>query len=463
MSEIQIAGAGAGKTYQLASKSIQCYKKLKDHKKIYAITYTNSARQNITDNIVNQMGSVPTAIVISTVHSFLLNEIIYPFSKFITGKWYNKAISIPLPNKPSLKNYKLNFLNEKNIIHNEQVYNKAFSVLNKKRKSKSLKNKIDLVYSHLTDSIDSILIDEAQDLDSDALSIFSILSEVGIYVYIVGDPKQAIKYPNSFNDFVLESKQNPNCLFSVLDNVNSTRRIPKEHLELSNTFCPKDQEQYSENSTKGVINYLFTTDKDFCRLYKELLQVDNLTFIRQCNDRFSTNNYKNVFILPERIKSKLEKCVKRRFIDFQTFLKVVEQELFESSIEKSPSTAINIFTKKYMINLSSQEYAELITTLEGFNNDEKEFELISIDKAKGLEANNCLFVIDKVMAKYLFKVNLNKNKEHNRLYVALTRSRKNLILAFDLSSIKEFEKDYICEKMKELGIDKFNFEEWKAT
>ena len=49
-SKIQIAGAGAGKTYGLAE--LICNFNIDNNKKVYAITYTNYAKDNIEEKIV---------------------------------------------------------------------------------------------------------------------------------------------------------------------------------------------------------------------------------------------------------------------------------------------------------------------------------------------------------------------------------------------------------------------------
>ena len=59
MIEVQIAGAGAGKTHGLAVKIIESYNPA-SYKKIFAITYTNNAAKNITDAIIKQLGYLHT-------------------------------------------------------------------------------------------------------------------------------------------------------------------------------------------------------------------------------------------------------------------------------------------------------------------------------------------------------------------------------------------------------------------
>ena len=96
-SKIQIAGAGAGKTHDLSE--IVLNQEIQENKNIYVITYTNFARKNIEDSIKKQKGYIPNNIKISTIHIFLLNEVIYPYSKYILKRKYTKAVSIPLPNE----------------------------------------------------------------------------------------------------------------------------------------------------------------------------------------------------------------------------------------------------------------------------------------------------------------------------------------------------------------------------
>lgn len=53
LSQVQIAGAGAGKTYSLAEKVLMCYENKKDDKVIYVIAFTNDAKINILPRMCN--------------------------------------------------------------------------------------------------------------------------------------------------------------------------------------------------------------------------------------------------------------------------------------------------------------------------------------------------------------------------------------------------------------------------
>ena len=65
LSQVQIAGAGAGKTYSLAEKVLMWYDNKKDDKIIYVITFTNDAKCNIIQRVFElNNGQVPANICI---------------------------------------------------------------------------------------------------------------------------------------------------------------------------------------------------------------------------------------------------------------------------------------------------------------------------------------------------------------------------------------------------------------
>lgn len=85
-------------------------------------------------------------------------------------------------------------------------------------------------------------------------------------------------------------------------------------------------------------------------------------------------------------------------------------------------------------------------------NKEKKLKVKSIDKIKGLENDLCMFIMDNAMLEYLFGKKQETNKEMMRLYVALTRSKSDLILVIDKPSIKKFTDKQIEEGFAELNI-----------
>lgn len=450
LSQIQIAGAGAGKTYTLAEKILVRHHKKDNDKIIYAISFTNYAKRNIEQRVAElNNGLMPSDICIETVHSFLLNEIIYPFSQYYFGKAFSKATSMKLPIEIKLQKYQLKRVNERGIIHNSQVFNKAKQmIIDGKGETKAKHRKKELIIEYLQASVDALFIDEAQDLDADALTLFGKLSE-SIYAYIVGDPKQSIKYPKDFREFTERIREN-NSVFHMLSPNTITRRMPECHLRISNLFCPADERQTTISDAKGEIYYLYSTDEKFSKLYESFDFLKALIYIRQETDTFTTQDSKSVFSLEESVREKLLEKINSDY-DSDAFVKSIEKYFINLTLKKGEKGAIQSFTKHFGITLENNEYAKLINDLK-IENKEKKLKVKSIDKIKGLENELCMFIMDNTMLEYLFGKKQESNKEMMRLYVALTRSKSDLILVIDKLSIKKFTDKQIEKGFSELNI-----------
>ena len=156
-SKVKIACAGAGKTYKMAEEILTFNKYNGEEKDIIAITYTNAARDNIYNNIYKQNLAIPTRVKISTIHSFLLEYIIYPYSNYILGKKYSKATSIPLSDNIAFKNKRISELENKQIVHNEKVFKLSKQIIVPYKKDNSvIKKRKEIVLEHLLSSICSI-------------------------------------------------------------------------------------------------------------------------------------------------------------------------------------------------------------------------------------------------------------------------------------------------------------------
>lgn len=450
LSQIQIAGAGAGKTYTLAEKILVRHHKKDNDKIIYAISFTNYAKRNIEQRVAElNNGLMPSDICIETVHSFLLNEIIYPFSQYYFGKAFSKATSMKLPIEIKLQKYQLKRVNERGIIHNSQVFNKAKQmIVDGKGETKAKHRKKELIIEYLQASVDALFIDEAQDLDADALTLFGKLSE-SIYAYIVGDPKQSIKYPKDFREFTERIREN-NSVFHMLSPNTITRRMPECHLRISNLFCPADERQTTMSDVKGEIYYLYSTDEKFSKLYESFDFLKALIYIRQETDTFTTQDSKSVFSLEETVREKLLEKINSDY-DSDAFVKSIEKYFINLTLKKGEKGAIQSFTKHFGITLENNEYAKLINDLK-IENKEKKLKVKSIDKIKGLENELCMFIMDNTMLEYLFGKKQETNKEMMRLYVALTRSKSDLILVIDKLSIKKLTDKRIEKGFSELNI-----------
>ena len=238
MITVQIAGAGAGKTFGLASKIAQRISETSSKKLVYALTYTNSAKNKIIFEL-SKNETCPD-VKVDTVHSFLLNEIIFPYSSYVLGEKYNSVSLETLPASNQIyKNARLRDLKKEGVIHVDNVYMIAKQILDKDHSKNSnayKKGKVRYVHDIISKIICSIFIDEVQDLDDDCLKVFHILGGCGVFIYMIGDPKQAIKYPDSFVNYIKKyNNQNGSVKFEEINNV--SRRVPTSLLKISNIYC----------------------------------------------------------------------------------------------------------------------------------------------------------------------------------------------------------------------------------
>ena len=451
-SKVKVACAGAGKTYAMAEEILNFNRYNSEEKDIIAITYTNTARDNIYNNIYKQNLAIPSKVKISTIHSFLLEYIIYPYSNYILGKKYSRATSIPLPDNIPFKNKRILELEDKQIVHNEKVFKLSKQIIIPyKTDNVLIKKKKKVVLEHLLASISSIFVDESQDLDEDIIKVIELLGNSGVFVYMIGDPKQALKYPKVYNQFVNTVAEKKIPSFECLPNNNITRRLPKKHVEISNIVCNDSEKQTTMKNEEGNLKYMYSDDTNFEKVYDSFQNDSSICYIKRKSNQFNTHNKNKIdSILLEEILS-----LKSNEDDEDAFLFEKTQELY-ALIENNNDikVGLKIFLDKYRIRLSTKDYAKLISSLD--SRQDKSFNILSIDKVKGLEKENCMFVLDDSLLECLFKIKTKHNKEMNYLYVGLTRSTKNLLLVIDMSNLKKFDKDFIDKQMLKLHIEKYD-------
>lgn len=67
----------------------------------------------------------------------------------------------------------------------------------------------------------------------------------------------------------------------------------------------------------------------------------------------------------------------------------------------------------------------------------------SIDSIKGMEADNCLFILTPDLTAYLLSEKTDDNKTKHKLYVALTRSTDKLTILISKESECKYGRDRI--------------------
>ncbi|MEL4228888.1 UNVERIFIED_CONTAM: AAA family ATPase, partial [Staphylococcus pseudintermedius] len=421
---IIVAGAGAGKTTSMAEEVLNRYEKIKDGKIIYVITYTNAARDHIRRKIIELQGSIPKQIKIETSHVFLLQEIIFPFNYLLYGQLYTTTSVISLPSEPKYKANRLKELKEQNTVHVEEVTQIAkFVLVGKSSDRKIVKEKRKKILATIGRYLDSVFIDEVQDIDSHLSGIIKVLHENGFYLHLVGDPKQDLRGKNelrklieSFGQYVEYKRENYRC--------------PISHVNFSNKYVIEEERQNYQNTNLGTIKYLFETDIDVYEHIKT--KRYNHVYIYQKNDRFITKDKKkNEFnnSLKYELKRLIQKSTYAEGHVEKTVYELAKwiQEVIDS---RSDWKIINIVGVKLSLELTNEDKARMKSALDLYR-ERKEMKGIpvdSIDKVKGLEGEKCLFILSTELAEYFFKTKRDQNKMANYLYVALTRAKNELTI-----------------------------------
>lgn len=469
MIEVQLAGAGAGKTHGLAEKIIARYDPTL-HKKIFAITYTNNAAKKISETVVKQLGYLPENIVVCTVHTFLLNEIIYPYSPFVLNEVHTtssrcKTFSNFPPGKTGEQKKResastISRLKNSGVIHVDETYAAAWRVVDEnysKHSSQKKKSKVRKVHRLLSSAIDKIFLDEAQDLDKTALKAFQQIGENSVDIYMVGDPKQAINYPKSFKDWLAANKKNENV--KVLPYIKSSRRVPQRILDLSNTFCPKGQEQTSLSEVEGRLTYITSEADHYEEIIRHHIENRSLVSIFRKEGNYSTTQAGS---LPE-FEPEIEKLLTKEFPEYEEGVVIYSlQRYFASLLSNNDNkTSIRMFLNELEIPYEKELFKKLFRSAEQYSpskDNSSKYAISSIQRTKGLESKVCVLVLTPAIFKCLMQDGVTKyNKTWNMVYVALTRAESELVVAVDMNLLgKEYKHDDIVESLESIGFEVLN-------
>ena len=455
MIEVQIAGAGAGKTCGLAEVLIAHMKACTNHKKTFALTYTNSATAKIELEIIKQHGFIPPNLYIQTVHSFLLNEIVYPFSSFTLGDVYNDVSIMPIGN-PKYKARLFKQLRERNVIHAENVYNISKQIVDEtvsRHNTIAKRTKVKKLLAIIENCFRKIFIDEVQDLDGDALRFFEVLGSNDIDVYMIGDPKQAIKYPKALDNFV--DKVSTEEYTTILEINNQTRRVPKEILAISNSFCSEDQQQESLSEVAGELMYIESTDDRYDDLLFRYIYTKQIVCIDQKTGRYSTSS-KVKHSFPREIEEMIRESNHKK--DKTLFVKAALSDFMNDVENHGNKRAIAVLIARHLLNLEKHHFAQLYGLCSVCDADNVQYIVQSIDSVKGLDADTCVIIASPNILKYLLKDNLKAenyfNKEWKRVYVALTRTKQRLVLALDHELLPRVDIEAVKIELERLGFER---------
>ena len=414
--EIVIAGPGAGKTSNLSNDVMERLPKIEGSKRIFVITYTNNAVNVIRCKLNDHAEILTKKVTVSTIHSFLLSEVIFPYHHFLYGTKFYGATSIPLPSNPKDRNIFCKRLQEDNIIHNSDVFKVAkYILIGKSTDNKAQKRLRDKVLSLLCSYISDIFVDEAQDIDNYFSEVLRALEINGINISIIGDPNQNIKSLTGFSSLV--NTFPPRYL-------HDNHRSPENHVMLLNNFVPEEQKQIFSSTQEGQLHYVRgeTVESDVV-----INEGWDLVYIYEKSHEFLTRHSEDRLV-------HFYHSIVKIFSD----LSIIEAEkhgfnILQLSIKNSNFAGENCIAYIRRINSavpSSKDKKRIYDAFSEVRREEKSSLILvnSIDSIKGSEGERCLFILTSHVVGYLLNPKLDINKAKCKLFVALSRSTRNLTI-----------------------------------
>ena len=426
--KVNVAGAGAGKTTKMADLITEFY--IPEGKIVFCIAFTNAAADNIENKVAEKLGSVPNNIKISTIHSFLYQELIAPFYYFLYRKHFEQLSVIELPNDQKYKRTKLSELENGNVLHYTLIPEKAkWVVYQKSGDTKAIKELRKKLLDYFAGYCAAIFVDEAQDISKDIKHILDSLNQAGIDVVLYGDPKQDVKGLGCFKEIIdntTDVRYIPDCF-----------RCPQIHLNLSNKLATDAQRQVaSKHNAAGSLEVVFESDIDDVR---QLLYDGNygLHYISMKRDRFETHEKQEKNKRFEALYHEVYRAMADKWDGVKSEIEIrraafyITEKMLEA-FDKGVNVAriISEWVKTKAFNsLPRQKYAQMASVFQCRSVVTNDIPVVSsIESIKGLEAERCLFILTTDLAPYLFGKKTEDNKTSHLLYVALTRSLDNLTI-----------------------------------
>ena len=262
----------------------------------------------------------------------------------------------------------------------------------------------------------------------------------------VGDPNQDLWGANQYTEFIshVKSTYNMDPILKL-----ESRRVPQKVIPICNKILDQPYQISSLNPEVGTIEFLFAS---------ELSENEN-SFLAE-NNTFSlikanTGNYVT------QSETRISLPIEFQEILINQFKGYDRDALILMTIESIKREGLATFLNKRAINLDKTTYAKVAKQ---FNKPEiGAISIRSIHKLKGLEADNVYFLVCNSLLEILLGRKNEHNKESNLLYVALTRTRRNLLLIIidDELTLKTFNSKNIIEtSLSKMGIPHAKLEDW---
>lgn len=459
------ASAGSGKTTIMIKKMKRVLEEIKDHKTVAAITFTTKA----TEEIKKKAGleGVKKEFFAQTNDSFIEHEIIRPFITDTYGTEFQSDFTIDYDfkfhdfesGKKSLVEYlKLGVFY--NIKENFK-FQLALDILKNNAAARQ----------YLQSKYEMLFLDEYQDSDLDMHDLFMYLKEMlGIKLFIVGDPKQAIyiwrgAQPNIFEKLDSETFKR----YELVMNFRSHDEIVNYANLLHNTNCFNSQ--YNEKVERVVHCNLNDFTSSFSRLvYEGEVDLDKeITIIinynddaRECADRLNEQGYNFQFIP----RTPIDNNTPNNHLLYQLACYVIDNnfsiyDLIENinvDSRRQMVERVEMIIKKLKGNLKCDQETICSTLIEleklleikftkdemkllyetvkedqyhiAFKKTEEKHKVMTVFGSKGLEFSQV------ISFSRFYKVHIEQGYQNH--YVCITRAKDKLIMIDDSTNYEDF-------------------------
>ncbi|MGI6215238.1 MAG: UvrD-helicase domain-containing protein [Christensenellales bacterium] len=444
--EVNVAGAGAGKTTKMADLIMS--HDIPYGKILFCIAFTNAAADNIKQKVIEKLGAIPSNIKISTIHSFLYQELIKPYYYFLYGKHFERLSIITLPTKHTYKAQKLSELEASNTLHFTKIPEKAKWVVSQKTRDKnSIKTIRQKILSRFVGYCAAIFVDEAQDMSKDIYTTLIALDKAGVQINLFGDPKQDVKGFNYFRK-IIDDKT------AYVTYTQDCFRCPQKHLDLSNRFASAPEKQVADKkNAAGSISIIFESDIENIN---EFIDVGNygLRYISKKCKRFDTHNENKKVGRFDTLWYEVSRAVNDKWQgqktenEIERFAFYVTEKMLECfDISNHAYSVVEKFIKHGAFEkLPKKRYNQMISAFKKKKVRSSDAVVVSsIEMVKGIEAERCLFILTTDLAPYLFQEKTDDNKMKHLLYVALTRSLDHLTILITREVEDKYTRTYVAD------------------
>ena len=330
-----------------------------------------------------------------------------------------------------------------------------------------------------------LVIDEAQDIDADEFALIKALmaQNEDMRVIAVGDDDQNIYEFRGSNSKYMQTllKETDAKFYEMTDNYRSTKNV----VALANRFVKTIHKRMKSNpilpvsNDSGVVqiihhisesieqpivqHYLKNKGDDTCILTstnEEALLVFGLLInngvpakLVQSLDDFDLFNLAEFRFFINCIDNAREDAPVISNDIWQDSKKKLKEKYKKSACLENVLNLINGFetiNQKSMYRTDLEEYIRESSYEDSFDNDTKTVFVSTIHKSKGREFDNVYILLNKVSTK--------NDEERRKLYVGMTRAKKNLYIHcnsklfdnYDISGIKHYSYDTVYENPNNL-------------